>query len=177
MIIKQSNKRTLDLSQISFRQIPFSLNARAIRLGPSLMTLMVLLAAMIIQKPDFALAAATAASPSAVSTAAVPAATPESADASALPSGVDQITKDFLIACEMSKLSVNLAKTNSFKADPADLAYRVAELMSGAFKTAEVKDTYKAILVASADSRVALWHSAAKQLGVKNFKCKTIGFK
>ncbi|CAN5508507.1 hypothetical protein BH10BDE1_BH10BDE1_13310 [soil metagenome] len=92
-------------------------------------------------------------------------------------STVDQITKDFLIACEMSKLSINLAKTDPFKADPADLAYRVAEMMSGAFKTEEVKESYKTITNAAPESRVELWHKSAKDLGVKNFKCKTIGFK
>lgn len=92
-------------------------------------------------------------------------------------SSVEQIKKDFLIACEMSKLSVNLAKTPEFKNDPADLAYRVSELMSGAFRTPEVKDTYKAIVNSNPDSRVELWHRSAKEFGVKNFKCKTIGFK
>jgi hypothetical protein len=92
-------------------------------------------------------------------------------------SSVDQITKDFLVACEMSKLSINLGKTPQFKEDPADLAYRVAELMSDAFKTTEVKDAYKNIVSAAPESRVQLWHQSAKDLGVKNFKCKTIGFK
>lgn len=92
-------------------------------------------------------------------------------------STVDQITKDFLIACEMSKLSINLSKTAPFKEDPADLAYRVAEMMSGAFKTEEVKESYKTITNAAPEARVDLWHKSAKDLGVKNFKCKTIGFK
>ena len=91
-------------------------------------------------------------------------------------SSVDQITKDFLMACEMSKLSINLGRTAPFKDDPADLAYRVAELMSAAFKTTEVKDAYKAIVNAAPDKRVQLWRQSAKDLGVKNFKCKTIGF-
>ena len=92
-------------------------------------------------------------------------------------SSPDQLAKDFSIACEMSKLSINLAKTPAFKNDPADLAYRVAELMSGAFRTPEVKDTYRAITNANPDSRVELWHKSAKELGVVGFKCKTIGFR
>ncbi len=93
------------------------------------------------------------------------------------PSSVEQMAKDFAIACEMSKLSIALGKTAAFKADQADLAYRVSELMSGAFKTHEVKDTYKAITQANPETRVELWQKSAKDLGVKNFKCKTIGFK
>ena len=92
-------------------------------------------------------------------------------------SSVDQLAKDFAIACEMSKLSIALGKTAAFKEDKADLAYRVSELMSGAFKTHEVKDTYKAITQAAPESRVELWHKSAKDLGVKKFNCKTIGFK
>ena len=94
-----------------------------------------------------------------------------------LASSLDQIEKDFAIACEMSKMSIALGKTAAFKNDQADLVYRVSELMSGAFKTHEVKDTYKAITVANPDSRIELWHQSAKELGVKNFKCKTIGFR
>ena len=118
----------------------------------------------------------------------VPSATPAASPVAATPvpkgpvdeltrSSVEQLAKDFMIACEMSKLSINLGKTSAFKNDPADLAYRVAELMSGAFKTTEVKDTYRAITAANPNSRVALWHASAKELGVKDFKCKTIGFK
>lgn len=93
------------------------------------------------------------------------------------PSGVEQMAKDFAIACEMSKLSIALGKTPAFKDDKADLAYRVSELMSGAFKTHEVRDTYKAITQAAPESRVELWQKSAKELGVKNFACKTIAFK
>ncbi len=93
------------------------------------------------------------------------------------PSSVEQMAKDFAIACEMSKLSIALGKTPAFKDDKADLAYRVSELMSGAFKTHEVRDTYKAITQAAPESRVELWQKSAKELGVKNFACKTIGFK
>lgn len=89
----------------------------------------------------------------------------------------EQLAKDFAIACEMSRLSINLGKTPAFREDKADLAYRVSELMSGAFKTHEVKDAYKAITGSAPEARVELWHITAKELGVKNFKCKTIGFK
>jgi hypothetical protein len=77
----------------------------------------------------------------------------------------------------MSKFSVALAKTPEFKENPADLVYRVSEMMSGAFKTHEVKDTYRAIVNANPDTRVEMWHKSAKEFGVKNFKCKTIGFR
>lgn len=88
----------------------------------------------------------------------------------------DAIEKDLRIACEMSKLAQNLAKTSVFKNDRADLAYRVAELMSAAFKTPEVKDAYRTIVVADPKTRVDLWHQVAKDGGVKGFSCKTIGF-
>lgn len=91
-------------------------------------------------------------------------------------SSPEAIEKDLRIACEMSKLTENLSKTSVFKKDRADLAYRVAELMSAAFKTPEVKDAYRAIVVANPKTRVDLWHQVAKEGGVKGFSCKTIGF-
>ena len=91
-------------------------------------------------------------------------------------SSPDAIEKDLRIACEMSKLTQNLSKTSVFKNDRADLAYRVAELMSATFKTPEVKDAYRAIVVADPKTRVDLWHQVAKDGGVKGFSCKTIGF-
>lgn len=92
-------------------------------------------------------------------------------------SSVEEMTKDFMMACEMSKLAVNLTKTPAFKDDPADLSYRVSELMSAAIRTHEVKDAYKAIVQAKPEERVKLWHETARQNGVKDFKCKTIGFR
>ena len=92
-------------------------------------------------------------------------------------SSPEEIAKDFYVACEMSKLSLNLAKTPPFKDQAADLSYRVSEMMSGALRTHEVKEAHKAITQAKPEDRVKLWYEAAAQNGLKGFKCKTIGFR
>lgn len=102
---------------------------------------------------------------------------PLQAIAQELRSDSDAIAKDFAVACELSKFALGLGKTAAFRDQKPDLAYRVAEIVSGAFKTHEVKDAYRAIAAAAPEDRVKLWYESAKENGVKNFKCPTIAFK
>ena len=82
---------------------------------------------------------------------------------------------DFTMVCEVSKLSKTLSKKPMFKDNAGDLSKRLSEMTLAALKTPEALTTYKDVLQTNQKDRQNMWQEAAKEAGLKNWKCPTAG--
>lgn len=90
-------------------------------------------------------------------------------------SAKDELERDFAMACEISKVTQSLLKSGPFKENKPVLAYTISKMMEAALETPEAKNTFKALSVAALEDRNKLWHQSAKDVGLANWKCPTIG--
>jgi hypothetical protein len=86
---------------------------------------------------------------------------------------MQSLETDFAILCETSKMATALKKNKALNA--ADLAERLSSMLESGLRAKEVKTARAAITHAAAMDKKELWEKAAKDAGLKNWKCPTIG--
>ena len=83
------------------------------------------------------------------------------------------IEMDFAILCETSKMATALSRKKALSA--VDLAERMSSMLEHGLRSKEVQTARTGINGAPVKTRKSLWENAARELGLRDWKCPTVG--
>lgn len=88
---------------------------------------------------------------------------------------LDQIRKDFSIACEISKEARKLSKTKKYSRDPNALNLWIQGEVKNRIQTEDILKLSSTTGMVDERTRENVWKQTADDLGVSGFTCPNIG--
>ncbi|MBX2994800.1 MAG: hypothetical protein KF681_08255 [Bdellovibrionaceae bacterium] len=82
---------------------------------------------------------------------------------------------DFAMACEVSKIAQRTKQDPALKGREDEVRLRMSRMALAGLRSADALTAYKDAKDAKAEDRKKIWHEAAKETGLSNWSCPSIG--